>query len=142
VLEKHRKLIKEETVDFISPEEVSPELNIGADISREKLSEGRLKVVVVNYYERSAKARRACIKAHGFICAVCKFDFETTFGAIGKGFIHVHHLRDLASIGTEYEINPIEDLRPVCANCHAMLHRSNPSYTISDLKQIMGAQRK
>lgn len=131
VLEKHRKLLKQETNDFASPEEISP---------NKKILEGRIKTVTVNYYERSAKARNACIAAHGTLCEVCGFDFGKIYGVIGKGFIHVHHLRDLASIGMEYEINPIEDLRPICPNCHAMLHKNNPPYTINELKEIIAAQ--
>lgn len=133
VLEKHRKLLEQGTNDFSLPEEISP---------TKKILEGRIKTVAVNYYERSAKARNACIAAHGTICEVCRFDFGEIYGVIGKGFIHVHHLRDVASIGKEYEINPIEDLRPVCPNCHAMLHKSNPSYSLKELKEIIEAQKK
>ena len=132
VLEKHRKLVSRESTDFISPEEIS---------STKKILEGRLKIVRVNFYERSAKARSTCIEKHGTICAVCEFNFGKIYGDIGKGFIHVHHLRDLASIGKEYEINPIEDLRPVCPNCHAMLHKSNPPYTIKQMKEMIHLQK-
>jgi 5-methylcytosine-specific restriction enzyme A len=142
VLERHRKLVKDDKADFLSPEEISSESQNDSASSENKLSEGRLKTVTVNYYERSAKARSGCLKAHGYVCSVCHFDFEMTYGAIGKEFIHVHHLRDLASIGKEYEINPIEDLRPVCPNCHAMLHKSNPPYTLEELKEIIAAHKK
>jgi hypothetical protein len=36
--------------------------------------------------------------------------------------IHVHHLRPQSSIGKRYRVNPIADLRPVCPNCHMVLH--------------------
>ena len=42
-------------------------------------------------------------------------------------------LRKLLDIGEEYEIDPIKDLRPVCPNCHAMLHR-NGNISIEELK--------
>ena len=58
------------------------------------------------------------------------------YGDMGDGFIHVHHLKDLATIGEEYEVDPIEDLRPVCPNCHAMLHRTVPAMSIEDLRAI------
>ncbi len=60
--------------------------------------------------------------------------FEEEYGNIGKCFIHVHHLTQLADIRQGYEVNPIKDLRPVCPNCHAMLHKKNPPYTIEQLK--------
>ena len=65
---------------------------------------------------------------------VCGRDFETTYGEIGKGFIHVHHLTPIASIGKEYRLNVDTDLAPVCPNCHYMLHRKNPPFTIEELK--------
>lgn len=49
----------------------------------------------------------------------------------------VHHLQEISSIGEEYEVNPIEDLRPVCPNCHAMLHKRDPAYSIADLKVVI-----
>ena len=30
--------------------------------------------------------------------------------------------------------NPKEDFRVLCANCHRMVHRKNPPYTINELK--------
>jgi 5-methylcytosine-specific restriction protein A len=67
---------------------------------------------------------------------VCDFNFEAKYGEIGSGFIHVHHLTPLANIGKEYEVDSIRDLRPVCPNCHAMLHKKYPPYSIEELKSI------
>ncbi|MBP9616309.1 MAG: HNH endonuclease [Aliarcobacter sp.] len=55
---------------------------------------------------------------------------------MGKSFIHVHHLKSLTEIKKEYKINPIEDLRPVCLNCHAMIHKKNSAYSIDELKKV------
>ena len=63
------------------------------------------------------------------------------YGTLGEGVIHVHHLRELASLGEEYEVDPIKDLRPVCPNCHAILHTSSPAMTITQLqKKSVGTQ--
>jgi len=43
----------------------------------------------------------------------------------------------LAEIGKAYELDPIEDLRPVCPNCHAMLHRRQPALDIDTLRGII-----
>lgn len=101
---------------------------------RDGYSEGRLVSVRLNIYERSRKAREACIRYHGDRCAACHFDFATAYGQIGSGFIHVHHLKPLGQIGEEYVLDPINDLRPICPNCHAMLHRREPPFTIEELK--------
>lgn len=102
---------------------------------QEALIEGAKKTITVNSYERNNKARLLCIKHYGTSCHVCNFDFENSYRDIGKGFIHVHHLTKVADIGEKYEVNPISDLRPVCPNCHAMLHRKEPPYTIEELKE-------
>mgnify|MGYP003755013741 CR=1 FL=1 len=103
--------------------------------STKSFYEGAVKLVKVNIYERNSAARAYCIKKYGASCSVCGFDFREKFGEIGAGFIHVHHLRPLSEIGEGYKLNPIEDLRPVCPNCHAMLHQRKPEpYTIEELK--------
>jgi len=103
----------------------------------ERIFEGAKRTIIVNAYERNSKARELCIKHYGTTCIVCSFDFEKKFGEHGKGFIHVHHLTPLADIGEHYEVDPIKDLRPVCPNCHAMLHRDEPPLTIEELKSML-----
>ena len=100
----------------------------------ETLFEGMKKTVSVNIYERNQEARTKCIEHYGAKCIVCTCDFEKVYGDIGKGFIHVHHLTQLSDIGQGYEVDPVKDLRPVCPNCHAMLHKKNPPYTIDEMK--------
>lgn len=90
---------------------------------RNSYTEGTSQVVRVNRYERSQQARQKCIKRYGTACVVCGFDFGEHYPGIGEGFIEVHHLKDLAGIGRTYQVDPVRDLRPVCANCHQMLHR-------------------
>lgn len=103
--------------------------------------EGALRRVTVNAYERDPEARRRCIDRHKPICQACTFDFEATYGDIGRGFIHVHHKVELSSIGGEYVVDPITDLVPVCPNCHAMLHTRKPALTIEELRAILHKQR-
>ena len=103
----------------------------------EKLYEGALITVKANKYERNQKARRECVAKKGYQCLVCGKDFEATYGEIGKNFIHVHHLTPISTIGKEYELNVDTDLVPVCPNCHYMLHRKDPPYTIEELKGII-----
>ena len=101
----------------------------------ETLPEGAKKQIVVNAYERNQEARSKCLAEYGYNCCVCGFNFEDQYGEIGKQYIHVHHLRPLSEIEREYEVNPITDLRPVCPNCHAMLHRGDPLLTIEELRR-------
>lgn len=103
----------------------------------EEYYEGHKVKVEVNKYERDRVAREICIKKYGYKCYVCGFDFLKEYGEIGQDFIHIHHLKPLSEIGHEYQINPLEDLRPVCPNCHAMIHRKKPPYTIEELQEIL-----
>jgi 5-methylcytosine-specific restriction protein A len=104
-----------------------------------ELFEGKATQVSVNAYERNTVARRICIQHYGTTCCICGFNFGDRYGEIGQGFIHVHHLVEMASIGKEYKVHPIEDLRPVCPNCHAMLHRRRPPYSIEELQALIKA---
>jgi hypothetical protein len=100
-------------------------------------SEGAVRQIMVNAYERNLQARQQCIVHYGAQCFICEFDFGKVYGEIGIGFIHVHHLRQLSEIGEQYEVNPITDLRPVCPNCHAMLHRRSPSFDIEEMQAML-----
>ena len=125
---EHRFLRKEGTVwyaDFFAnpfPEEIP---------ASGDYIEGSKKRITVNSYERDVAARRACISYHGAICKCCGFDFERVYGEHGKGFIHVHHIRPLRTLGDGYQIDPINELVPLCPNCHAMVHRGNVDNPLS-----------
>jgi len=122
----------ESTVNFYPDEitEVNPRV------------EGSTKKVTINSYERSSAARSACIAKHGLSCKVFNIDFESLYGDIGVGFIHVHHIVDIASIGCEYMVNPEKDLVPVCPNCHAMLHRTTPAMSVNQLKEKIASNKE
>jgi hypothetical protein len=121
-----------EGVQPVIPEEV---------VSSEQFFEGAVKTITVNAYERSREARAKCIEHHGWSCGACGFAMADLYGRVGEGVIHVHHLRELASLGEEYEVDPIKDLRPVCPNCHAILHTSSPAMTITQLRKVLSGQK-
>ncbi len=99
--------------------------------------EGAKTPVAVNRYERNSQARQKCIEHYGIRCCACDFDFEKRYGPHGAGFIHVHHLKPLSAIGEVYEVDPVQDLRPVCPNCHAMIHLGKQQLSIEELKQLL-----
>lgn len=107
-----------------------------------KYIEGAKKQVRANAYERDQKARKVYLKHHGYDCVVCGLNFESRYGEIGKGFIHVHHLNPLFLINGEYQLDPVADLRPVCPNCHAMLHRSEEVLSIEKFREKLVAAEK
>jgi 5-methylcytosine-specific restriction protein A len=129
IIEKYSKYITNTYINY--PDEIDKSLY---------LYEGATKKVIVNKYERNLEARRKCIEYFGAICCVCEFNFEKIFGKVGEGFIHVHHLIEISTIQKSYIIDPINDLIPVCPNCHAMIHKG-PPYSIKDIKKILNENR-
>jgi len=103
--------------------------------SEGSLIEGSAMQVTVNAYERNPEARRLCIAHYGCRCCICGFDFAARYGKLGVGFIEVHHLVPLSDIKTQYEVDPIRDLRPLCPNCHAMIHQERPPLGVDELKR-------
>ena len=99
--------------------------------------EGAVTPILVNSFERNASARAKCIEHFGLVCDVCKFDFEKRYGLAGKGFIHVHYLVPINDVHKAYRVDPIKDLRPVCPNCHAMIHRREPPYEIDEMQNML-----
>lgn len=98
--------------------------------------------VRLNRYERDRNARRRCIEHYGARCAVCDFDFERVYGALGRGCIRVHHVVPQQQLGPDYRLDPVRDLRPVCANCHCMLHRTEPPAEIEQLRRLLRRQEQ
>ena len=103
----------------------------------ETLVEGAKFQLTVNAYERNPQARNECLDHYGYTCQGCNFDFADTYGEIGQNYIHVHHLIPLSEIGHEYEVDSINDLIPVCPNCHAMIHRAKPMLTMEQLRNCL-----
>ncbi len=112
----------------IYPEEIEEEGTI---------TEGARHQVIVNAYERDSSARLKCIDHYGTRCFVCGFSFQSVYGEVAKDFIHVHHLKPLSEIGSEYTLDPVKDLRPVCPNCHAVLHLGKPVFSIEEVMEFL-----
>ena len=103
----------------------------------DEFEEGAVTQVLVNRYERDPAARERCIQHYGTDCFVCRVSFADRYGPEINGLIHVHHLTAIASIGRRSSVDPIRDLRPVCPNCHAVLHRKDPCYSLDDVLDLL-----
>jgi len=116
----------EETYDFIAKGEFQDSPTI----------EGIQKTVTVNIFERNRLLRKQCINIYGTNCVICDFNFAYKYGIRGDGFIEVHHIVPLSEIRHSYIANPT-DLRPVCSNCHSIIHRFKPFLTISEMIDLV-----
>lgn len=102
--------------------------------------EGASRMVSVNAYERNPDARRRCIEHHGTKCCICGFSFGAIYGPEAEGYVHVHHIRSLSEIRGEYVVDPINDLQPVCPNCHAVLHLGGRCRSSEEVRQMLEQQ--
>ncbi len=106
-----------------------------ANTNQNSFPEGTSNQVISTRYERNPYARKLCLDHYGYTCFICGFNFENIYGAVGKDYIHVHHLTQIEA-GSR-KTDPINDLRPVCPNCHAMIHRSKDAYSIEAVKEFI-----
>jgi Mrr N-terminal domain len=102
--------------------------------------EGGRRSVMVTVVERNPKNREACLNHWGYQCRVCGFDFGHEFGNDAKGYIHVHHHNLVAESG-EIVTDPINDMSPLCPNCHAVAHLKRPPYRIEELKAMRASSK-
>ena len=104
--------------------------------------EGGQYQVLVTRYERSRRNRTACLAFYGDACLVCGRNLRHEYGQIGDGIVHVHHVVPVSELGDGYQVDPIADLVPLCPNCHIMIHRSDPPFSVDELKDIRDRQRE
>lgn len=54
---------------------------------------------------------------------------------LGTDFIHVHHEVPLHTLGGPQNVDPVNDMKPLCPNCHAMVHRADPPIPVVELRE-------
>ena len=104
------------------------------DPSSEYEEEGQVGYMLSRRYERSAANRALAIELHGRTCIVCGTNFDEVYGPIASGYVEIHHLIPVSSMGGPQIVDPRTDLVPLCANCHRMAHRKWPPFTPSELR--------
>lgn len=109
----------------------------GPESSSRAYSEGRKQTTTTTRHERDPQARQDCIDYWGAECYICGFDFGKTYGEEWSDFIHVHHETPLAEVEEGHEVDPVEDLKPLCPNCHAIVHKRTPPYTPAEVRNMM-----
>ena len=58
---------------------------------------------------------------------------------VDEACFEVHHHTPLGSLKKE-TTTTLTDLAMLCANCHRMIHRSNPMFTVQRLKEKLDAK--
>lgn len=94
---------------------------------REHLLRERSSLLVAEFKRRLAEP----------VCSICGFNFFKMYGQIGFGFIEAHHRMPVYSMSEDHRTN-VNDLIPVCSNCHSMLHRKYPPLNPEELRDYIG----
>ncbi len=95
----------------------------------------RREIVTEATYRNRTLARRAK-ERDGYICQVCGFDFEATYGDLGHQFAEAHHLFPVAELRRRKAVS-LDEVTTVCANCHRMLHRGREMLTVDELRRLL-----
>ena len=111
------------------------------------VSEGELTQKDTPTRRRSALLRRAAIEHYtqpdgSLPCAACGFDFRARYGALGEGYIQIHHETPLFQYEDEgaeaFLHQAVRQVKPLCANCHSMIHRDRKHpLTVEALKALL-----
>lgn len=118
--------------------DVSQETLPRNSLPEEILIEGGMKDILTNKYERNLTARKKCIAVHGTACKICGFDFGEVYGPEFAGKIEVHHKKPLYTIKEDYVVDPVNDLIPVCPNCHMIIHsKVDGFYTVEEVMEMV-----
>jgi hypothetical protein len=104
-----------------------------------EFSEARRLVRERYFFARNPALVRAAKQHHGYTCQVCEFNFHATYGDLGEKFIEAHHLDPLSerpeSQWTDELTTSVDRIAVLCSNCHRMVHRRRPAYSLDELRQ-------
>lgn len=99
--------------------------------------EGALRDVQMQRHERSHAARQACLAHYGYDCFACGANLQLRYRGLQFELIHVHHEEPLSANFGPREVDPVEEMKPICPNCHAVIHSKSPPYSIDELRQML-----
>ena len=108
--------------------------------------EGKANIKTSKTKERSKMLREAAVKYYTvddrIKCCACGFDFTEKYGEHGAGYIQIHHEKPIYQYSDEgfstYIKEAILNTKPLCANCHCMIHRNKTHMLeIEELKEII-----
>lgn len=99
-----------------------------ADEANQAYSEGAQIELKLSVAERNPSLRKKALKYYGMMCHACDFIPKT------PNQIDVHHLDPIAEGERK---TTLEDLIPLCANCHRLAHSEKPPLPIDAIKALL-----
>ncbi len=110
-------------------------------VRKASFSEGGTQEIIRELQKRDPELKSLAIEKHGLSCQICEFNFEKNYGALGKGYIEMHHLVPLGTTKKE-RISTVDNVAVVCSNCHRVLHRNGKEpISIEQLKVAIKKQK-
>ena len=107
------------------------------------VTEGELRLRTSEYRTRSRELRNAALETYTIqghiLCAACDFEYAAAYPRLGVGYIQIHHLKPVSFMQGEQMsmAEALANVRPLCANCHQMVHQERPPLRIHDLQLIL-----
>lgn len=94
--------------------------------------------------KRNPQLRQACIDKYGYQCQCCGMKFTEVYGEeLGGRFIEVHHLKMISTYDEELPDDYLDNLVPLCSNCHSMIHHgANGPLTLRELRATYKGEKK
>jgi len=131
---------------FLPVGPIQTELVTTLELLEFRAPEGKMRLVAHSKRERRADltlAKRNEIRAKNgcLICEACGSTEKDFPDSIGEACFEVHHKAPLSEVADETETR-LADLAMLCANCHRMIHRSEPMPTVEAFKTILAASRR
>ena len=96
--------------------------------SNKTFSEGARYELTLSAVERNPSVRRNALKHYGLKCYACDLVPKTA------NQIDIHHLDPVAEGERQ---TTLDDLVPLCANCHRLAHSERPPLTVEMLKALL-----
>jgi 5-methylcytosine-specific restriction protein A len=111
----------------------------GYEEDDEEFEEGRVLTRLHKIRERSPsvikKKKADVLKKTGKLeCEACGFDFHKFYGDIGQGVAECHHTRPVSEL-KKGDKTKLSDLSILCANCHRIIHKSKPMFSVKQLRK-------
>lgn len=93
--------------------------------------------------ERNSKLAKEAKMIHGYKCMACGFNFESSYGEIGKDFIEAHHKTPISQLPLDrtVRLSPKDDFIVLCSNCHSMLHRKGAPESLDEFRILIAKHK-
>jgi hypothetical protein len=97
-----------------------------------------------SFFQRNIQLAQQARAVYGCVCKACGFDFAKTYGSLGQGFAEVHHLNPLSERPpdewTAAVQTSVDEVAVLCANCHRMIHRRKPAFSVEELRAMISTR--